>query len=347
MVTFIIKDIESNKEIRRRKVRNLDKNLMATAEKMVSGHCAVLDECYNNCPVEAEDGLRFPFILKNGKYEWHVLVKEVSIRDFMLTHSIEDEGTIVIYEVDAGGGDFDDLILDIVLWTPIIWNILSNTVTLLEIKNKALPLYHSLIGKDHKSISPNEIINLLKSKDEWTLNEIRNTVGLTEELLIKSLLMQTGFIQREDGSYKSSGKVALYDPWNDETIDKIKKECWGDYCEELYGYETDEYAFDSEHIKKLVHSLNYALTNLYLQSEYCNSESFETEIQVINTFIDDHCSILSKGKDMQFVKLSEDDYEIYEDNKNYLEHDLKMLIRGVEAVCAYLGERIIIQRIES
>jgi hypothetical protein len=269
-----------------------------------------------------------PFIIKDNKYEWHVPVNDVTISDFMITHEIEDGGVLTINEVGIGAGDPHFYIYELVSWVLALWPIVSTATTLPIIVKGVTSIYRKLIGKDKKPVLPYELLELLNSREEWTMAEIKRITHCNNEKDLEILLLQGGF-RKIAGKYiktYTKSKEILSPKQNYmEFLSNVAKECWGDY-----GYDKK-----TSSVSEAIHQLNCALTNLLLQSENSNSDYFTFILIIIESFVDEWDEFVCRGDKLQFVIIKKDYGKFYQNEADrrklnnrlkMLEHDVRMLI---------------------
>lgn len=336
-------------------VNDLDANLMECVRKIESKDCiAYFDSYYPEHFTEIAYEGHFPFILVNGKYEWHVPASEVSVRAFMDTHGIAEDGTITLYEGGIGGGVIDEYVSAIVEWMPIILNDIGMALTVKAIMKKIIPLYHKLIGKNNKVASPYEFLELLKSKDTWSMQELRSRTTLDEKT-IECMLVLGGF---EKLTGEKTYKISYAEDIADYTeIMEIEKKLWGEFGDENIKTENEEIDYDladqdddwdeeeyiiEDTIADLmydIHRTNRCLTSLKIQSECCQSEAFDLMMKMVDCHVDNWNEYLHRGKKFRFIKARSALRDISQDELNKLVYSTDNLCEYVSCLCKSLEKR--------
>ena len=326
-------------------LRNVDSNLIECVQNIGTHEgTAYFDRYYPMYFTEIPFEGCFPFILKNGKYEWHVPTQEVSVRDFMNTHNISDGETITLYEGGIGGGLLETYISVIVDWIPILLNDAGMAFTATQIYKMIMPIYHKLIGKNNKVASPYEFLEMLRSSDTWTMKELQARTTLDENT-IECMLMQGGFNKVEsEHLYRRSETDDEDLLWSEDNL-SIEEDLWGEYhiynanedlClnevaedEDLYEEDEDPQTLISE-LLYVIHSVNQALTSLKIQSEYHKSDFFDFMMKIIECHINRWNEYLYHGKKLRFIKTKVKLKEIPE-------RELSKLLESTESILEYIS----------
>lgn len=335
--------------IKRKRVQDLNRNFFNTANKLISKECGLGLRNYYEYNIVFVENTPYPFIIRGTECEWHVPIDDVTINDFMLTHGINDGGVIVVNEVRLGVGDPHYYIYEFVSWVPVLWPIISNAVTLAGLIKKVLSIYHKLIGKDKKAVKPYEFLVLLKTREEWSMPEIKTITHYDDETVIETLLMIGGY-RKEEGKYirnciESKRKGFPLQEYH-EYINRNAKECWGEY-----DINTRREIRD---IAEIANRLNSALTCLLLQSKLSNADYFEVMMHIVDSCVEEWSSFIRKGQMVQFVTVNKefDSFLTDEGNIEQISNDLAMLEHDMEMLIKYtysLGEKldILLKRTDS
>lgn len=291
-------------------VDNPDVNLMQFLdEKKTNGYTLLFHNYYRNSRFTSLSG-RYPFIIKGGKCEWHVPVEEVTIRDFALTHEIGLDGTILIEEGGVGGwGDVDSYI-ELLSWVYKLICVYGAVLSLGDIAKRILPIYHKLIGKDGKIASTYELVDFLKTRQEWTLQDIKNKTADIDDKIIELLLLQQGY-EKDNGKYVFCGSA----------IDEDKEEQYE--SEEII----DESNYEFEELKRRVETLNKLLVVLYIQSKHNNNNYYYIIEKLIDNLINDNSYYFRKGEGISVVELNDFNTSIF----NY-----DSLCNEIDLLCKYI-----------
>lgn len=249
-------EIEDVTEDRLFVVDNPDVNLMEYLdERKTNGYTLLFHNYYSNS-IFTSFSDRYPFIIKDGKCEWHVPIEEVTIRDFATTHEIGPDGTIVIEEGGVGGkGDIDSF-YELLTWILLVIDVYGRGVTIEAISKKVLQIYHKLIGKDGKIAGVYELADYLKTRKEWILHEIYKKTTNIDKPMIEMLLLQQGFV-KEGNRYVLKNDICNTEIAQDSEFDEG----------------LDAFDYELEEIKRCLEDLNSLIIILYIHSKdnnYCD-----------------------------------------------------------------------------
>ena len=328
-IIFEVKDTTES-IIKRELVNDLNGNFFKTANKFIRrGFSLSLRDYYEyNIIIGEYEG--FPFIIRDGTCIWHVPVDEVTIKDFITTHGLYDGDTITINEAGIGIGDPHFYVFELVSWVIILWPIIVNIKDVYDIAKVIKSIYHRLIGKDKKIVLPFEMLELLRTRDDWTMSDIKKVTSFNDERVIELLLIQGDF-RKEGNKYirnnTHSEEYALSD--YTEFVTREAEKCWGEYEK----YEDDDVMRD---IFQSVHNLNCALTNLLLQSEFHKAGYFEFMMKIIDAFIEEWDELIYKGKCLQFIDVKEDARSYISDEPyvySIFDQEISTLIKYTNLLC--------------
>ena len=239
----------------------------------------------------------FPFIIRNGKVEWHIPIQEVTVREFMLTHGIQDGDAIILSEGGViGGGTFASYYSDIIYWIPILLSDISMILAAKDVYKIIKPLYHKLIGKNNKVASPYEFLELLRTRDSWTISDLQKLTSLDLKT-IECMLIQGNFEKHGMEYVHKQSSLNEDKAKTKENIKTIEENLWG-----AFGYNEDSIS----QLLNIIHDINLCLTSLNIQSDYHNSECFDIMMKIIDYHIRHWSGYLDRGDNMHYLKLGED-----------------------------------------
>ncbi len=282
-----------------------------------------------------EEG-RFPFVVKEGKYEWHVSPEEVTVRDFINTYDIDENATIKFEEGGLGGGGVDDYITAFVEWIPYILGYVGYFSTLKDIVKVVMPIYHKLIGKDNRLVTKKEFMRLLQSRTSWTMKELESRTTLDSNL-IEAMLTEAGFVNSNDHYILQSIDNENQDNEEiekDSYIDEQSQKIWG---------ETTPLESKLFELREAVHDLNLSLTGLMFLSKHYKSDAFNVMMQLVDCYVDEWEGYITKGEGLRFIVVSKDiqpEDEEYEEDEtlHILEHSTYDLCRYASYLCEQLDK---------
>ena len=334
-------------------VEDLDKNLMSCIKEVADRDLILL---FYYPDTDKYDSLlnegKFPFILKEGQYNWHVSPDEVTVRDFISTFEIDEEATIILKETGFGKGDRVTYVSAIVEWIPFIiiaFNDLGMVLTASKVFQTIMPYYHKLIGKDNKVVSPYDFLKMLNSRDSWTMKELQSRTTLDEKM-IECMLIQGGFKKLDKEHIYRRFETDGVECINYDDTTEIEELLWGEYSnavdDDTYEYdyitvadefeEDEEYAEDDEQendyseLMYAIHDINRCLTSLKMQSDYHKSDSFDFMMKIIDYHISRWSRYLYKGKKLCFIKPKAGLYDISD-------YELSRLLYSTECLCEYVS----------
>lgn len=291
-------------------VDNPDVNLMKFLdERKTNGYTLLFHNYYSNSSFTSFSD-RYPFIIKDGKCEWHVPIEEVTIRDFAITHEIGPDGTIIIEEGGVGGwGDIESF-FELLTWIKIVIVVYGAGTTIADISKKVLPIYHKLIGKDGKIAGVHELADYLKTRKEWTFHEINNKTTGIDKQIIETVLLQQGF-EKEGNRYVFKNDVCNTEKAQD--------------CEFVKGIDACNY--ELEEIKRRLKELNNLMIILYIHSKDNNNCDYYVVEKMIEYFICENSNLLRKGDGASLIKMHMDNSDLF---------DFESLSREIDFLSKYI-----------
>ena len=298
-------------------VDSLDDNLYHYCRLSEGENCFFsFDEYYHSSFAMTYDKC-FPYILRNGQYEWNVPYETVSIREFISTNQLSETDTIYI-NVNNFGGNGEGLSV-ITGWIVAIWPTIKNTfgtiANTITIVDGCKKLYDWIKKKGKPEAL--DVREMIQRREEWTLSDLKSVTGLSDEVILDILLISSGFEMDDDKYIK-----------NNENVDKI---------ENLYSLD-DEIVFGSEcgegqylGVNYNINSINKKMAELYVLSDYYNSDCYEAMLSKVNDTIQCWEDYIMEGQDFQYIVLKKKHKRNKSDIKK-LNHELEFLDRTVGSI---------------
>lgn len=182
-------------------VESLQENLWELCKKACpSGRYFSFERYYGKSDLMSL-GRMFPYILRDNRYIWNVLYSEVTVKEFLDTHELNEQDMIQV-EVDnvgSAGEEFLHLIQEWVSFAKIVSAVdwIGRGMTVCSIVKGVC----SSFGKK-KAMKPKiqEFYHFLTKRSQWNLQYLSRRLG-AEEAFLKSLLLTIGFEEDEKGIY--------------------------------------------------------------------------------------------------------------------------------------------------
>ena len=295
-------------------VENPDVNLMKYLdERKTNGYTLLFHNYYSNSRFTSFSD-RYPFIIKDGKCEWHVPIEEVSIRDFATTHKIGPDGTIIIEEGGVGGwGDIDSF-LEVLTWIILVIDVYGRGVTIEDISKRVLRIYHKLIGKDGKIAGVYELADYLKTRKEWSLHEIYKKTTNIDKPMIEMILLQQGFV-KEGNRYVLKNDICNTEIAQDSEFDEG----------------LDAFDYELEEIKRCLEDLNNLIILLYIYSKGNNNCDYYVVEKMIDYFICENSNLFRKGDGATLIEMNMDNRDLLEFDS--LSREIDFLSKYIIVLC--------------
>lgn len=277
-------------------VDSLDQNLVALVRSFVEDEALISFGKYYENGMLMNFDRKFPYILRNGKYEWCVPYDEVTIKEFIETNDICNENEIIIY-VDVncfgGGGDLTSQLID---WIQYFWPLVEERVVDIEEFFKYGKYFITIIkyfSNRNKDIAfPVDVAEVINKRKSWSLDELGSVLGTDDEEFLDKLLLVTGFKRKED-VYKRRLKV--FNKYRNKW-DYYRTDCWNS-SEKLKRHDLFEIPYLAEHI-------NIILTDIKMHSIYYKSDAFDIADDKLNKVISSS-PYLERGEYFKFIVLSD------------------------------------------
>lgn len=242
---------------------------------------------------------KFPYVLKDGVYNWGISFDKVSIDDFIETHDLQSNRQINVLAYYSGGGDGEEIISNIIDWIIPIYLFLKKTSDVYSVFDFAKKIYNYFREFKNEVASYFDVIDLLEKKDEWNYEDLRKRFYNIDQSLLEMILIQAGFEKKGSTYCKACNKVGRID--NSE--------------EDLFG-ESSVTNEELEWLSQNIYYLNRKLTSIFCQL-YCINSDLEVLVNdLIESYLSNNSDVLKRGSGFKYVEFEEDlDDLIYDEER--------------------------------
>ena len=257
-------------------------------------------------------GRVYPYIIKNGVCYWYVSYHDISIKEFMITHSIPDEGIIDV-EIDQFGGGGELSILAIIGWVMAI-------VDYVEVYETALKcvdfICKHFIGENRQIIDIIDVIDMVQKKAEWKLDELIPLTKCEDTIVLESVLKQAGYRFR-DGSF-------VFDKpyWNDLLNDRIEIE---------NPWKVEPVIEEYQAIAYYLAEINKFITAIKYQKETNSIHYYNTVRFIADQLRKRWSDVICRGRYFQYLKIRKNAEPLDDIKTKKMERDVEDVRGRIEA----------------
>ena len=257
----------------------------------------------------------FPYIIRNGELIWNVPFSTVTVDEFLLTHSISDDGEIVV-EVDqyGGGGDL------------LFGGVISFLAVAIKYKDFAKWLRKGFvfvdkyfIGEDKRAIDLYDVIDLIQTKIQWEIDELIGTTKCKDREFLEMLLAEAGY-HCADGHYVFDQKL-----WEDILNGLADKEDPWEVDYVLYNYES--VASELAIINRCVSAVKYLSDSDAIK---CYNEARHLADQLRHRWPD----IICRGTQLRYLRIRKNVKSIDEDMQALIQRDVDEVSANAQSLLA-------------
>ena len=287
-ITFCFTDTETNKKTTKvLHTKSLDVSVLNCCKKLYkSDGIYIFEHYYSNDIMMGLFGC-FPYIFNEGRYVWKVPYEDVTLFDFMKTHSLK-ESDIIYINVEYYGGAEELDIQFLIEWFEAALPLFGNFIdTALDYK-EYFTLMVCVAKFFRKRVpSPKDVAEVIQLRHRWTVQELGNVFGTNDQDFCIKLLTMAGYKKRSvDGAYYGSHKVKNIE----QSIDKISNLIWGKMSNGRFAG-----------VDVSIRELNQIANVVFIYSEATDSDCYDLLSIKINELIECNKGILKKGNGLQIV----------------------------------------------
>jgi len=267
----------------------------------------------------------FPYIIKDGRYEWHVPYSEVSIKDFIRTNNIKDSDTIYVDNYSYGGDELG--LLDFIDWVLTYYQLQQIGRKAFDDESSLIDFFKSVKAhfsdRERNLINPDDVKEAIRRKKCWTIPEAKEATGIEKDCFMEQVLEAASFEKMEDVYYRKKQTIT-------KRLDKAREECWGPLYEEG-GF--SEIVYEA-------HEINIYLTAIKVKAAEVGSDVFNFAMHEVDLLIDSWEGCVCRGKNFRFIEVKEEMEPLDEEHLEWLTSDLKDIHDLLYKVVYYLDSRM-------